>query len=345
MRGGKQHHSHGRQWSRTTQQRRRTAAPPKRGEVKGAPHTRREAESGTTQRKGREHHQTKEEATMINPESFRQRVNNHIRGWRSLFLSCEIMHEAHGIVRLHVECWIQPSSRHCVPPRYHWRTRACEQMVHTQHTYNGRLQMIKHTYVDALRRVATILHVCSYVLPSVYMFKVIFPSHLERHIHVEERVFFWKKKERCSSSPFALAVPSWFVVQFSLLCQLRGKVGASDFICTWWQRLSDVTYLHLGRNAEPFVTVIDNIIAELDITLHYRYTLERCLLINCWRWAPSSDFQGRWTITDITNFRHLLFSSHSSWSWLSGLIATTWRPEDLNYAFKTKIRLFFYEFW
>ena len=46
-------------------------------------------------------------------------------------------------------------------------------MVHTQHTYNGRLQMIKHTYVDALRRVAAILQVCSYVLPSVYMFKVI----------------------------------------------------------------------------------------------------------------------------------------------------------------------------
>ena len=63
----------------------------------------------------------------------------------------------------------------------------------------------------------------------------------------------------------------------SWLCQLsfRCKVGAKDIICTCWQRLSDVIYRHLGRRAGPFVTIVDNIITELDITLRYHYTLER----------------------------------------------------------------------
>ena len=46
-------------------------------------------------------------------------------------------------------------------------------------------------------------------------------------------------------------------------------------MCTWWQRLSDVKYRHPGRRAGQFVTLIDNIITELDITSHYHYTLER----------------------------------------------------------------------
>ena len=77
------------------------------------------------------------------------------------------------------------------------------------------------------------------------------------------------------------ACSSELVCRAIFLCSV--KVGASDFVCTWWQRLSDVTYLHLGRSAEPFVTVIDNIIEELDITLHYCYTLERCFLIDSLR--------------------------------------------------------------
>ena len=123
-------------------------------------------------------------------------------------------------------------------------------MVQTQQAYNGRLQIFKHKYVEALRRDARISQVCSHVLRSASRQHVqgnFFSSHVERHIHVEESFFF---EERSSSSPIARAVSIWFVVQFSLLCQLRCKVGATDLICTWWQRLSDVTYRHLGRSAD-----------------------------------------------------------------------------------------------
>ena len=62
----------------------------------------------------------------------------------------------------------------------------------------------------------------------------------------------------------------------SLLCQpsFRCKVGVKDFICTRWQRLSAVKYRRPGRSIGPFVTITNNIITELNITLQNHHTLE-----------------------------------------------------------------------
>ena len=348
MRRGKQHHSQGTQWRSTTQQRRRTAAPPKRREAhKGRGgkrhHPKREAEG--------EHHLTEvgsqavppksggegKNTTMIKPESFRQRVSSHIRGWRSLFLSCEIMHEAHGIVRLHVECWIQPSSRHCVPPRYHWRTRACEQMVHTQHTYNGRLQMIKHTYVDALRRVATILHVCSYVLPSVYMFKVIsFSRRTWNATFMLRKEFFLKKKKMfffsvraCSSELVCRAIflalsakEQGWCVGFHL--HLVATVVWRDIPSSWQKcwTIRDCHRQHYRRTWHHITLPLHS----WTLPSHWQLTVSTFL-----RFSGSVNHHwNHWFPSSCSSFSSL----HSSWSRLSGLIATTWRfffPEDLNY--------------
>ena len=64
-------------------------------------------------------------------------------------------------------------------------------------TYSGRFQTGKHTYVEALRSVATILQVCSHVLPSGSFLPLraqcifIVASHLKSYIQVEERVLYF----------------------------------------------------------------------------------------------------------------------------------------------------------
>ena len=359
MRWGKQHHSQGTQWRSTTQQRRRTAAPPKRREAHkgrgGKRHHPKEGKGAPPNEVGSQAVPPKsggegKNTTMIKPESFRQRVSSHIRGWRSLLLSCKIMHEAHGIVRLHVECWIQPSSRHCVPPRYHWRTRARGQWCkHSTRTMDGyRWSSIRMwTLPVASRGYCTCAHTSSLQFRD-NMFKVIsFSSHLERHIHVEERVFFFQKKKRCSSSPFALAVPSWFVVQFSFALSAKEQGWCVGFRL---HLVATIVWRDIPSSWQKCWTIRD------CHRQHYRRTWHHITLpLHSWT-LPS-----HWQLTVSTFLRfsgsvnhhwnHWFPSSCSSlpplftpWSWLSGLIATTWRTEDLNCDSNPKIRLFFYEF-
>ena len=59
--------------------------------------------------------------------------------------------------------------------------------------HNGRIQIGKYTCVEALRRVATILQVCSHVVPYASSFHhalnvCFFASRQERGIQVEDRV-------------------------------------------------------------------------------------------------------------------------------------------------------------
>ena len=116
-------------------------------------------------------------------------------------------------------------------------------------THSGRLHMGTRTFVEALRRVATILQVCSHVLPSASRLHntlnvlFVFTSHLERHIQVEERVLYFLRLVQfrvvlfCPICLFFDCLRDYprsgKFAQFSLLCQASFRcVGVKDFICT-----------------------------------------------------------------------------------------------------------------
>ena len=203
------------------------------------------------------------------------------------------MHQAHGIVRLHVEYWTQLSPRHCVPSRDHWRTRACEQVVHKQHTYNGRLQNAKRTYVEALRRVAT-LQGCSRILPSAsnrdHMFSVIFLRTYWRHIKCWGKSLVFQQGDLLLRS--RVQFPSWLVKKFPFLFRLcdhphTGKLARVSLPCQgqgWCEGLhlhlvATIVWRDIPSSWQTCWTMRDYHRPHNHWTshLHRHYTLERAV--------------------------------------------------------------------
>ena len=147
--------------------------------------------------------------------------------------------------------------------------------------------------MEALRRVETSFQVCSHVLPSASSFRSTHKVIIFLLGTWKVTINWWKEFSLFLFDSLTGAVPCCLVqfflfvclrdslrsgtfAQVSLLCHpsFRCKVGVKDFICTRWQRLSAVKYRRLGRSIGPFVTITNNIITELNITLQRHHTLE-----------------------------------------------------------------------